>query len=936
MFKKPYFLFLLVLLCGLSPVRARQIDSSQAREIAAGFFGEESSSQTKRQIKRVRATSEDSPYYIFTSPNKGFVIVSGDDEMKPIVGYSTSGDCDFTDIAPQLEGFLEAYSATVGLMREKSYSVPSTAGGDAVEPLLTTKWDQDNPYNIFWQGWGTQLPPTGCVATAMAQVMKYYNFPPQPKGISYKGWDRYGFESTPYDWANMLDTYQDGMWTDAQARAVSNLMRDAGMAVNMQYSTSGSGALSYDIAPALIRNFNYSEDVRYLLRDSYSTQEWIDIIRENLVKGQPILYGGVSSNGGHQFVCDGIDSDDLLHINWGWSGHSDGYFDVNVLAPSDIGIGGGTGNYKTGHDMVVDIRPGDPEADNTQYANRLLVYNMYSTTSDIGEDGRIEGTRFSISFSILNTIHQSAGPYVIYYRAFDKNTDRPVEKLIEPISGRVGALRADNRYEIPTTLDIRTLTDGEYYLRPVFKESYSSTYEYEMAFDGKSFVYVTIKDGVVYLPDALDAGDRVNVYDVRQDGPLYEGFTGVVKVYVGNEGKRQLDQYAKIDAYVLSGDTEVDNPDIEKLTQLRSLNCDQLYAGSSRWLDWTVGPASNKDTLLPGKYRLYFYSGNKQIAADKRFYIEVSALPDDRPIVFVSELTPYWSTFENVDNIYQEIEFNYIAPRNYWRWFDAAHDFRLIASYEGNQDDEFVLMAVKDKFLWTGSGVLTANLEGVPNLLWRTPGDYHIRLQYKDESDGIWMDINDPMNKGVIHVVENEPLGPVVKLASPLIINDGQPVVGGYMVEINARIMSPTGITIVDEYSHVRLTDDHMVNYSPAGNVTEMSFGKTTLAPGEETDLNMKAFIHADPENFGKKFYIMIYVGNYETYNTLMNPGDYKDSIYFTVIDPAGVENISIDSADVITKVYNLSGIYVGDSTDRLAPGIYIVRQGDRVNKVIK
>lgn len=310
--------------------------------------------------------------YIFDNTGGGFMILSADDVAAPVLGYSDNGRFDATDVPPQLEWWLSEYSRQIEYARENglpTYSYSGVRNGrEPVVPLLKTSWNQNSPYNNDCPVINRRKAPTGCVATAMAQIMKRWDYPERGTGtgsITLPGTDKTEtmlLGAEPFDWDNMLLSYS-GDYNENQAKAVAYLMKACGYAVDMNYTLSGSGAISFNAARALIDNFGYNPAIRYCERDYYTTTKWEGMIYEELANGRPVLYGGQSTSGGHEFVCDGYNADGYFHFNWGWGGMSDGYFTLDALNPDAVGTGGGEGGgFNFSQDIIIGIQP-TPMAD---------------------------------------------------------------------------------------------------------------------------------------------------------------------------------------------------------------------------------------------------------------------------------------------------------------------------------------------------------------------------------------------------------------------------------------------------------------------------------------------------------------------------------------------------------------------------------------------
>lgn len=323
----------------------------------------------KKTGKHSNAT-EACSYYIFNfDDNTGYAIVSGDDQLPAIVGYSRQGSIDEDDMPPALSSFLTAYEATLQAVQRGDRVALSTvraartrrAGSvTPVEPLLGSQaWGQGTPYNKLCPLYDSEnRGVAGCVATVMAEIMSYYKYPSAlladiptyevgytAAGVPIpveEGDDTpptytktYGgiAKGTIYDWDNMIDSYPEDGYTDAQADAVATLMAHCGQAAKMLYGKT-SVAYDYYLAEAFVKNFGYDADlVQHLYRRFFSLDEWNAILQRELSANRPIYYAGCEqdTDTGHAFLCDGVDADGYYHINWGWRGNYNGYFDISLL-----------------------------------------------------------------------------------------------------------------------------------------------------------------------------------------------------------------------------------------------------------------------------------------------------------------------------------------------------------------------------------------------------------------------------------------------------------------------------------------------------------------------------------------------------------------------------------------------------------------------------
>lgn len=342
-----------------------------------------SKSGTSMKLSFSMQTQKGEPaVYIFDRPaSSGYLIVSADDTATPLLGYADSGSFDANNMPPQLEWWLSEYASQIDYASANGIknTYAPIANKKEIAPLVETKWNQGTPYNNLCPSVNNVKCPSGCVATAMAQVMKFWNYPDVgtgrvtatlPSGGTGEGF--INLAQKPFDWNNMIDSYSGYDYTNEQGNAVATLMQAAGYAAKMNYAPGGSGALSINAAISLSKNFKYNPNIQYLQRLYFNTSEWNEIVYNELAAGRPILYGGQSTSVGHEFVCDGYDGNGYFHFNWGWGGMSDGYFILDALNPNSVGTGGGTGGgYNSRQDIIIGIQPSSVETDVylTQFGN---------------------------------------------------------------------------------------------------------------------------------------------------------------------------------------------------------------------------------------------------------------------------------------------------------------------------------------------------------------------------------------------------------------------------------------------------------------------------------------------------------------------------------------------------------------------------------------
>ena len=317
-------------------------------------------------------------YAIYGYEQGGFAVVSADDALPVVLGYSTT--CYGSELPEGLQWWLNALEGIFAHGKVPSHALQAITPDTVkykpeVKPLTTAMWGQSDP---FWK-YCPRSPKgthtlTGCVATAMAEIMYYWKYPARGRGEGYVMFpynDPSGerlvanFAKTNYDWAQMLPHYSDSTATVSQEDAVATLMYHCGIAAKMQYGTLASGAYCENAAKGLKEHFRYASSTRYLLRENFNDSTWMDLIFNELNNNQPILYSGVDNNyGGHAFVLDGYDADGLVYINWGWNGKYNGYYDIKIL-------NGGNYQFEWQQGMVAGIRPST--ADTALYSDTISV-----------------------------------------------------------------------------------------------------------------------------------------------------------------------------------------------------------------------------------------------------------------------------------------------------------------------------------------------------------------------------------------------------------------------------------------------------------------------------------------------------------------------------------------------------------------------------------
>jgi hypothetical protein len=411
--KRIYTLLVLLLLFGIS--YGKHIDENTAKNIGQAFVSGKTDATGLKSASgfqlvysaksaSVNPGSSEQPatlFYVFNVAQSGFVIVAGDDNFTPVLGYSDNGAFEPEHIPQNVAKWMEGYKneirtlllnnvkATPEIIHQweelKNGALKNSSGDNSagsVAPLMKTTWDQSPYYNAMCPGGSV----TGCVATATAQIMKYWNYPATGSGFHSYNHSSYGtlsanFGGTTYDWNSMPNS------VNAANSAVASLMYQVGVSVDMDYSPESSGAYVISAQSpvtncaeyALKTYFGYKSSLKGVQRSSYTQAQWLALLKAEFDASRPVLYAGFGSGGGHCFVADGYDNNSYIHFNWGWGGAYDGFFIITALNPGGVGTGGGTGGFNSGHQAVIGIEP--PATQVQMYSLALYDYVTPSASS---------------------------------------------------------------------------------------------------------------------------------------------------------------------------------------------------------------------------------------------------------------------------------------------------------------------------------------------------------------------------------------------------------------------------------------------------------------------------------------------------------------------------------------------------------------------------
>lgn len=575
---------LLLLFVSMQPFSALAgpVSESEALQRAKTFLaGHGMKGTVQQQVRlavkgrRAQAQRLSSDYYVFNvGDNGGFVVVSGDDRTVDILGYADSGSISTDAVPDGLRYLLDGYAEQIAWLEEHSgsdggsesatshsqYRVAATR--TAIAPLIATHWNQGTPYNNDCPEIGGEKTVTGCVATSMAQLMYYHRYPTgdckaipgytaSTKDSNKNSYDLTvaGVSAASFSWKDMALTYSSTD-TGTAAEAVAQLMHYCGVSLQMVYGlrdNGGSSSYSECIPEALKYYFGYDGGVRHAYRQNYSYVEWVNLIYNELANGRPVALGGQSMGGGHSFVCDGYDTDDYFHINWGWGGNSDGYFRLSVLQPREQGIGGSStlDGFSFSQDAVIGIQP--PVAGNKDYC--LSLEALWFDSSDDASSSKTytreaetdDFTGISLYYAVFNYATDSRKfEYAIVLADAEDNSVCTLYESSELLTGFNARHKVTASVTIPSTVE-----DGTYYIKVMSRPSTDDSWQ--ECFDGDRYqltavvsdntLTITVPIAATVVPtDATIAITTDSEYYLKQgyEQQVTASITGGAADYHGN------------------------------------------------------------------------------------------------------------------------------------------------------------------------------------------------------------------------------------------------------------------------------------------------------------------------------------------------------------------------------------------------------------------
>lgn len=523
----------------IGAVYAQERSLTDASAIANSFYaGSQDNSPSRQQgentlvfdggmTARFAGNGNEVPFFFFTpaaETGRGYVIVSGDERMIPVLGYSDSDVQNDGQIPPALLEMMEQYRTEWEYVRKEPVGTLKPRGGqvtapvtDVVAPLLSTAWDQRPPYNRLCPQIGPARTVTGCSATAIAQVMNYYKYPEHGNGsVSYTT-DTYqlpvsfDYDSIAFDWDHLQNSYDNSPFINQYTNAVSTLMYGCGAAFRTDYTTDASGASDLNVLLGLVRYLGYDSDLAISFRDRMPSDEWDRVIKDEIDSSRPVpFFGTTDYNEGHMFVADGYENRDgtlYFHINWGWGGYCDGNYATSSLHPDGYGIGGSQRPYSRNQRILLGCYPENGTADRAGYlqGDRMRLSSLNC----------IPGKKSEISVILENLYSYGAKDFdgeIVFYLVDSDGKEMQVGKMTDI------SLKAFYGYSsISTILTIpSTVPEGTYSI--IAKSHTSDGTVYSPVTFGNGNQMLQVKDtgedpnAALYIPDLQTTGMGLNIW----------------------------------------------------------------------------------------------------------------------------------------------------------------------------------------------------------------------------------------------------------------------------------------------------------------------------------------------------------------------------------------------------------------------------------------
>jgi hypothetical protein len=644
---KQAYLLIILFLVALG-ANAKQIDENTAKKVGRNFLVHNTSNFDENITLDLVFTSssveKSSPidvklptnyYYVFNISSNGYIIVSADDIVYPILGYSYESNFSTSNLPIQTAKWFEgyknqirfaianSYNATNDISKEWNALLNPTSGKQmkkkaGVAPLVQAKWDQSPYYNSYcpYDKKEIDTTVTGCVATGMAQVMYFWQHPKRGVGSHSFKHQKYGtlsanFGQTTYDWDNMYDSITE------YNPAVATLMAHCGVATEMNYDVSAKGGsgtyvISYDgeknnSAEYALKNFfGYdSTTLKGMDKEYFTDAQWLTMLKLEFDSSRPIVYAGAGNGGGHCFVADGYDANDFVHFNWGWSAYYNGFFKMGALNPDGLGTGGGTGGYNNSHEAIIGIKP---EPDSNGFFSGGVTSPDLRLNSDIvvNPSSISYNNPFTVEFDVKNASTTASGNFQGDYAVGIFNENDVFIAFVAEVKNQTLNFNSITSSKISFNVPAQSkMTPGKYKIGAYYKAN-----------GGKKFISLKNGGHMNFITVKVEHINGLNLttYIETDNEEIYLNETFTVSFNIKNTESTTFSGDIGVDLYDVDGDSLLEIGTLKGLT----LNTNQSF---SKNLEITLNGGLD---IEPGTYLMVAKSktagGAWELIGEDTFY----------------------------------------------------------------------------------------------------------------------------------------------------------------------------------------------------------------------------------------------------------------------------------------------------------------------------
>lgn len=893
-------------------------------------------------------SSSESGLYAFNIDGGGFALVCTGNGNTAVAGYSDTGEIDADNMPDAMKNWLKGYQKAMAASCNLETKEPGWVGPTVkpVAPLLKTKWGQSAPFNCKCPSNGKQTAVAGCVPVALAQILNYYHQDRKGEGsLYYSHLDSeteydVDYSTTTYDWKNMLNEY-DANASKVQKDAVGKLMLECGIASKAKYGYSETGAT----IPFVALNKYYNYECMFIPREyTYSrkyisTKKWMTLIQDELEAGRPIIYSATDVEGGvddiivdpatsHCFILDGIDEQNYVHVNWGWAGSMDGYYDVAILNP------GLSFNYQQGfrcqHEMIIGIQPRKTDYKEEVYQT-FIPYDRTTSRGDAVESKPSNGfstLAASVSSSISGPSVKSYTPSVITSKSYmyfhltrnsyeSKQTNFTTVltkdgKIVKILPGgyynqSVSGFPSINRWNLKQGFSKVPvgLADGVYDIRVAYKDDSGNTLLCPFP---KQLIPTMeiVNNGAGMILKGLEGEDldkKLVIQDIKPASEIFAGTT--FYLYLTGKGSSMKSSllFRNVETNKVYGSYSGAN-------SRNSFSFYHIYDDyTSTQIEKFVPKNVNNGFSMPaGRYKIELPENETSVSLAKDFYIDVQEKPN-YPILDGSDLAYLKYTYKNVTDEVNNRGYNLVPNYTYLTSVGFSYNYANkntdpvdLKLYLVNQDtkEEKLLDVIKD---WVYGENIYLNRSLFP-----LEGNYEFRVRYKTpDGDRTGLMPAEYYGRKAYHnycfTYDEKELGQYCQMVSAEVVGN---------VGRSSETQLKLGLKTFEGYSAVNAVVKGLFFDMDKEEVIVDSVTKIRLDDGVVTNVMLSPKLTSNT-----KYQVVLLYNNYDVnkgiYDNLLYPD--KTAVEFTLKDKTitGISNVSVSANGFfqdgeLVSVYDLQG----------------------------